>query len=42
MFARSHILLLKIDLSEPVSKYSRIVSMPPRVEYWGTYTIYIV
>ena len=42
MLARLHRLLLKIDLSERVSKYSGIVSIPPRVEYWDTYTIYIV
>ena len=42
ILARSHRLLLKIDLSEGVSKYSCIVSMPPRVGYWGTYTIYII
>ena len=39
MFARSHTLLLKIDLLERVSKYSHIVSIPPRVGYWGTYII---
>ena len=36
-----HILLLKIDLSERASKYSGIVSIHPRVGYWGTHTIYI-
>ena len=42
MLGRSHNLLLKIDLSEQVSKPSRIVSIPPRVGYWGgAYTIYI-
>ena len=41
MFARLHILLLKIDKLERVSKYPRIVSVPPCVGYWGTYTIYI-
>ena len=41
MLARSHRLLLKIDLSERISKYSRIVSIPARVGYWGTYTMYI-
>ena len=39
MLARSHILLLKIDLSERISKYAQVVSIPPRVGYWGTYTI---
>ena len=39
MLVRSHRLLLKITLSEQVSKYSGIVSIPP-VGYWGTYTIY--
>ena len=42
MLARLHRLLLKIDLSERASKYSRIVSIPPRVGYWGTYTIYSI
>ena len=42
MFATSHILLLKIDLSERASKYSGIVSIPPREGYWGTHTVYIV
>ena len=42
VFVRLHILLLKIGLSEQVSKYSRIVSIPPRVGYWGTYIVYIV
>ena len=42
MPARSDRLLLKIDLLEQVSKFSRIVYIPPRVRYWGTYTIYIV
>ena len=42
MLARSHILLLKIDLSERISKYAQVVSIPPRVGYWGTYTIYTV
>ena len=41
MFATSHILLFKINLSEQASKYSGIVSIPPRVGYWGTHTIYI-
>ena len=41
MLVRSNILMLKIDLSERVSKYWHIASMPPRVGYWGTYTIYI-
>ena len=39
MVARLHRLLLEIDLTERVSKYSRIVSILPSVEYWGTYTI---
>ena len=34
--------LLKIDLSERISKYSRIAYIPLRVGYWGTYTIHIV
>ena len=37
MIARSHRLLLKIDLSERVSKYLRIASIPPRVGHRGTY-----
>ena len=41
MFARSHRLLLDIDLSERVSKYSRIVPRPPCVGYWATCTICI-
>ena len=41
MLARSHRLLLKINLSEWVSKHSRIVSIPPRVGHWGTYTVHI-
>ena len=36
MLARSHLLLLKIDLSERVSK------KPHRVGYWSTYTIYSI
>ena len=40
MLARSHRMLLKIDLSERVSKFPRIVYMPRRVGYWGTYTAY--
>ena len=40
--ARSHRLLLKIDLSERVSKCLHIVSIPTRVGYWDTYTMYIV
>ena len=42
MLARSHRLLLKIDLSERVSECSHIVSIPLRVGYWDTYTMYIV
>ena len=40
MLARLHRLLLKIDLSERVSKYLKTAYIPPRVGYWGTYTIY--
>ena len=36
MLARSHILLFKTDLSELVSKYTRIVCILPRVGYWVT------
>ena len=42
MFAGSHILLLKINLPKRVSKYSRVVSIPPRVGYRGTYAICMV
>ena len=43
MLVKSHILLLKINLSERVSKDSHVVSIPlhVRVRYWGSYTIYI-
>ena len=41
MLARSHNLLLKINLSEQVSKSSRIVSIPPCGRYWGAYTIHL-
>ena len=40
MLARLQRLLLKIDLSQQASKYSRIVYIPPRAEYWGTYNIH--
>ena len=40
MFARLHILLLKIDKLERVSKYPRIVFVPRCVGYWG-YIYYI-
>ena len=33
-------MLLKIDLSERVSKFPRIIYMPCRVGYWGTYIVY--
>ena len=39
MLARSHRLLLEIDLLERVSKNSRIISILPRVGYWGTYLL---
>ena len=41
MLARSSRLLYDIDLSERVFKYSCIVSIPPRVGYWVTYTLYV-
>ena len=43
MLARSHRLLLDIDLSERVSKYLRIVSIPPCVLVWdiGVHILYI-
>ena len=41
MLARSNRLLLKIDLSERFFKYLRIASMPARMGYCGTHTIYI-
>ena len=41
MFARLHRLLLKINLLERFSEYSRVVYIPPRVRNWGTYTIYL-
>ena len=41
MLAKLHRLLLDIDLPERVFKYSQIVSLSPRVRYWGAYTIHM-